>query len=139
VGKTITLTSGADNSLLAAGGQDMTLVNVPSGSPIASTTYVRFRVMDLGKGQVALRASNGRWVSVGAEGVVLKDLGDAAPGDAESFQWVNLMRGDTMLMSLTNHRYLATRPDDPGQVTASAVGPRPDRKDGACFKWKPVE
>jgi len=21
----------------------------------------------------------------------------------------------------------------------SATGPRPDRKDGACFKWKPVE
>jgi xylan 1,4-beta-xylosidase len=139
VGKTITLTSGADNSLLAASGQDMALVNVPPGSPIASTPSVRFRVMDLGKGRVALRASNGRCVSVGAEGVVLKDLGDAAPGNAESFQWVNLMRGDTMLMSLANHRYLATRPDDPGPVTASAVGPRPDRKDGACFRWKAVE
>jgi hypothetical protein len=49
------------------------------------------------------------------------------------------MRGDTMLMSLVNHRYLATRPNEPGPVTVSATGPRPDRKGGACFKWKAVE
>jgi hypothetical protein len=44
-----------------------------------------------------------------------------------------------MLMSLTNHRYLATKPKSPGPVTTSATGPRPDRKDGACFQWKAVE
>jgi beta-xylosidase len=138
-GKTITLTSGADNSLLAANRENMSLVNVPAASPAASTADVRFRVTDLGRGRVALWASNGRCVSVGDKGVVLKDLAGAAPGGAESFQWVNLMRGDTMLMSLTNHRYLATRPDNPGPVTASAVGPRPDRKVGDCFKWKAVK
>ena len=99
---------------------------------------VRFQVTDLGKGRVALKVGNGRLVSVGDSGVVLKDLAGAAPADAESFQWVNLLRGDTMLMSLTNHRYLATKPNRPGPVTASATGPRPDRKDGACFKWRAV-
>jgi hypothetical protein len=69
----------------------------------------------------------------------LKDLAGKPPGDAESFQWINLMRGDTMLMSPVNHRYLATKPNNPGLVTVSAVGPRPDRKDGACFKWRAVE
>ncbi len=138
-GKTITLASGADDSLLAVNAKDMSLVNVPAASPAASTADVRFRVTDLGKGRVALWAGNGRCVSVGDKGVVLKDLAGAAPGEAESFQWVNLMRGDAMLMSLTNHRYLATRPDNPGPVTASAVGPRPDRKDGACFRWKAVK
>ena len=49
------------------------------------------------------------------------------------------MRGDTMLMSLVNHRYLATKPNNPGPVTVSATGPQPARKDGACFKWKEVE
>ena len=106
-------------------------------SPAAQN--VRFQVIDLGKGRVALKAGNGRFVSAAGEGVVLKDLAGKAPGDAESFQWVNLMRGDTMLMSLTNHRYLATKPNNPGPVTVSATGPRPDRKDGACFKWKEVE
>jgi len=41
-----------------------------------------------------------------------------------------------MLMSLTNHRYLATRPNEPGAVTATATGPMPARKGGACFKWR---
>ena len=49
------------------------------------------------------------------------------------------MRGDTMLMSLTNHRYLATKPNSPGPVTATATGPNPARKGGACFKWKEVD
>jgi hypothetical protein len=39
-----------------------------------------------------------------------------------------------MLMSLTNHRYLATKPNNPASVMVSATGPCPDRKDGACFK-----
>ena len=61
-----------------------------------------------------------------------------SPATRRSFQWVNLMRGDTMLMSLTNHRYLATKPNTPGPVTATATGPTPARKGGACFKWKEV-
>jgi hypothetical protein len=88
---------------------------------------------------VALRAANGRFVSAAEDRVLLKDLAGKAPGDAESFQWVNLMRGDTMLMSLTNHRYLATQPNEPGPVTVTAIGPRPARKGGAEFKWKAVE
>jgi hypothetical protein len=146
VGKTITLTSGADGSYLAADAQTMSLVNVPAGGYGAVPGNARFGVVDLGKGRVALKASTGRYVSAGAgaetgadAGVVLKDLAGAAPGEAESFQWVNLMRGDTMLMSLTRHRYLATKPNSPGSVNVTATGPRPDRKDGACFKWNVVE
>jgi hypothetical protein len=88
---------------------------------------------------VALKAANGRFVSAPGEAVVLKDLAGKNPGEAESFQWVHLMRGDTMLMSLTNHRYLATKPNEPGLAMVSATGPRPARQDGACFKWKAVE
>ena len=69
----------------------------------------------------------------------MKDLAGKAPGDAESFQWINLMRGDTMLMSLVNHRYLASKPNAPGPVTATATGPSPARKGGAEFRWKIVE
>ena len=49
------------------------------------------------------------------------------------------MRGDTMLMSLTNHRYLATKPNSPGPVTVNATGPTAARKSGAEFKWKIVD
>ena len=94
---------------------------------------------DLGKGRVALKTMNGRFVSAAEEALVLKDLAGKNPGEAESFQWANLMRGDTMLMSLTNHRYLATKANNPGPVTITATGPRPARKGGECFKWKAVE
>jgi beta-xylosidase len=139
VGKTITLTSGADGSLLAPDNQNMSLVNVAAAEPGTAAPNARFQVVDLGKGRVALKAANGRFVSAVSDSVSLKDLAGKTPGDQESFQWINLMRGDTMLMSPVNQRYLATKPNEPGPVTVSATGPRPDRKGGACFKWKTVE
>ncbi len=121
MGKTIMLTSGADGSFLAADTQNNTLVNVAADAAGAVPQNAKFQVIDLGMGRVALKAANGRFVSAGADGVVLKDLAGASAGDAESFQWVNLMRGDTMLMSLTNHQYLATKPNSPGPVTVTAT------------------
>jgi xylan 1,4-beta-xylosidase len=139
MGKTITLTSGADGSFLAADTQNDLLVNVVADTAGAVLQGAKFQVINLEKGRVALKAADGRFVSAPREAVVLKDLTGRNPGEAESFQWVNLMRGDTMLMSLVNHYYLATKPNNPGPVTVSATGPCPDRKDGACFKWKVVE
>jgi hypothetical protein len=139
MGKTITLTSGADGSFLAADTQSNVLVNVATDSADAMAPNVRFQVVDLGKGRVALKVANGWFVSAVGDVVALKDIAGKAPGDAESFQWINLMRGDTMLMSLANHRYLTTTPSEPGRVTATATGPSPARKKGECFKWKPVE
>jgi hypothetical protein len=49
------------------------------------------------------------------------------------------MRSDTMLMSLVNHCYLATKPNEPGPVTVSGTGPQPDRKDGSSFVWKEAQ
>ncbi len=138
-GKTVTLTSGADGSLLAADAQNNSLVNVATNAGGAGSKTVQFQVVDLGKGRVALKTPAGRFVSAANDRVSLSDLAGKTPGDTESFQWINLMRGDTMLLSLVNHRYLSTRPNQPGPVTVSATGPRPDRKDGACFKWRTVQ
>jgi len=139
IGKTIVLTSGADGSFLAADTQNKVLVNVAAEAAGAVPQNAKFQVVDLGKGRVALKTTDGRFVSAVEESAVLKDLVGKAPGDAESLQWVNLMRGDTMLMSLANHRYLATKPNEPGPVTVSAAGPRPARKGGAEFRWKAVQ
>jgi hypothetical protein len=139
LGKTITLTSGADGSFLAADTQNNVLVNVAADTAGAVLQNAKFQVIDLGKGRVALKASNGRLASAAGEAVQLKDLAGQNPGNAESFQWINLLRGDTMLMSLTNHRYLATKPNEPGPVTITATCPRPARKGGECFKWKAVD
>ncbi len=140
VGKTIALTGGDGRNLLVSKEEDMSLGSVHPLSPLAGNPNKRFLVVDLGKGRVALKATNSRFVSVGDNGAItLKDLRGAALGDGESFQWVNLMRGDTMLMSLVNHCYLAAKPENDGPVTATATGPSPARKDGACFKWNAVE
>jgi len=139
MGKTIFLSSGADGSFLAADTLSNVLVTVAADSGAAKTPNVRFQVVDLGQGRVALKAVNGRFVSAAENGVTLNDLAGKTPGDSESFQWINLMRGDTMLMSLTNHRYLASKPNELGPVTATTTGPSPARKQGECFKWKIVE
>ena len=139
IGKTITLMSGADGSFLAADTQNMSLINITTNASGADGRNIRFKVVDMGKGRVALKAANGRFISAGKDGVSLKALAGKRPGVAESFQWINLMRGDTMLMSLSNHRYLVTQPNSPGAVKVTATGPRPDRKDGACFKWKVIK
>ena len=59
------------------------------------------------------------------------------PGDAETFQWVDLQRGDTLLMSLATHRYLVA-PRMAGPLAADHPGPAPDRKDGSCLQWRIV-
>jgi beta-xylosidase len=138
LGKTIVLTSNADGSFLSTDTQNNTLVNVVTDANGTVPQNARFQIVDLGLGRVAIKASNGRFVSASENGAVLRDLAGDKPGNAESFQWINLMRGDTMLMSLSNHRYLTTQPNNPGSVTVSATGPSPARKDGACFKWKVV-
>jgi xylan 1,4-beta-xylosidase len=134
LGKTIALTSGADGSFLSSDTQSGQLVNVAADSTEANSKNVRFQVIDRGLGRVALKAASGQFVSAAPEGAVLKALSRKALTDAETFQWVNLMRGDTMLMSLVNHQYLATKPNQPGQVTVSTTGPTPARKGGECFK-----
>jgi beta-xylosidase len=137
IGKTITLTSGADGSSIVADLRSNSLVSAVETD--AASQNAHFEVVDLGLGRVALKAANGRFVSVDGDIVLLKDLAGKAPDKAESFQWVNLMRGDTMFMSLTNHRYLVTKPNSPGPVTVTSTGPTPARKGGECFKWKPIE
>ena len=134
LGKTIILISGADGSVLWADTQSGKLMSVAGNSPQAKSANVRFQVVDLGLGRVALKAANGQFVSATPEGAMLKNLA-GQHGKAETFQWINLLHGDTMFLSLTNHRYLATTPNAPGQVTVSTTGPTPARKGGECFKW----
>ena len=139
LGKTITLTSGADGSILLADSSPSNLL-VNAMAFEGRTSQLQFQVVDLGLGRVAFKAGNGKFVSVADDkSVVLKDLMGKKPSDAESFQWINLMRGDTAFMSLVNHRYLATKPNQPGAVTATAADVTPARKSGVEFKWKTVD
>jgi len=97
-----------------------------------------FRVVDRGRGRIALQTTGGDYISVRANGqageVALKP---GAPGEAETFQWVDLQRGETLFLSLATHRYLVA-PRASGPVAADHAGPAPDRKDGSCFSWQAV-
>ena len=104
----------------------------PTGQPAS------LRVVDRGSGRIALQTPAGAYISVGgagAAGEVTVKVGK--PGDAETFQWVDLQRGDTLLMSLATHRYLVA-PRMAGPLAADHPGPAPDRKDGSCLEWRIV-
>jgi len=135
-GKTVTFTSGADGSVLVVDASANVLASVAADAPAATSPAARLQVTDLGLGRVALKTNTGAFVSVDGEATLLRNLGSARPGTAETFQWVNLMRGDTMLMSLTNHRYLATTPNATGPVRVTSLGPTGARKSGAELRWR---
>ena len=131
VSQSITLSDLANGNALAVVDGKLQSVN---GADRATA----FRVVDRGKGRIALQTKEGKYVSVagvGKSGEVTVKAGK--PGDAETFQWVDLQRGDTLLLSLATHRYIVA-PKDPGAVAADHPGPAPDRKDGSCFTWKAV-
>ncbi|WP_321470080.1 family 43 glycosylhydrolase [uncultured Paludibaculum sp.] len=131
-GKWITFSDlSSGNRLAAVDGKLLTAAGAGKASA--------FQVVDRGRGRVALRTAQGQFVSVsgaGKSGEVVMKAGK--PGDAETFQWVDLQRGDTLLLSLVTHRYI-TAPKEPGPVSADHPGPAPDRKDGSCFTWKPAQ
>jgi len=127
--------------------QSITLTDLASGNSLAvmegavqsvaaAGKATAFQVLDRGKGRISLRTKDGKYVSVGGNGkpgeVTMKA---GKPGDAETFQWVDLQRGDTLLLSLATDRYIVA-PKDPGAIAADHAGPAPDRKDGSCFAWQ---
>jgi beta-xylosidase len=131
VGRFLTLTDLSTGNVLAIA--DGKVQSVPGGQGGAA-----FRVVDRGRGRIALRTARGQYVSVGGSGKAGEvTLMSGKPGDAETFQWVDLQRGETLLLSLATHRYIVA-PRTPGAVAADHPGPEPDRRDGSCFSWKAV-
>jgi xylan 1,4-beta-xylosidase len=95
----------------------------------------RFAVVDCGLGRVALRADDGRWLTVTpAGGQARVTLAGGTPSPASTFQWMENFYGDLMLLSLATDRYLRVDPAT-GAITADHPGPAPDRRDGSCFDW----
>lgn len=119
-GRSIQLTSFHGTTGLAAG---------PSG--LASAVPARFEVVDRRLGRVALR-SDGRYVTVGADGAVTLVSGQSGP--AQNFQWIETPTGELVLMSLATNRFLRIDPQT-GDIRADSPGPMPDNSDGARFIW----
>lgn len=129
----ISLTIHGSESLL--GIKDNKLFRISKSDSSAENQSVSFNVVDRGLGRVALQ-SNGGYLSVVISGdrshVVLKT---GNPTEEETFQWMENVYGDLILMSLATNRYLCVSKDG-NEVTADHPGPLPDRRDGSCFVWE---
>ncbi|MGB3801478.1 MAG: glycoside hydrolase 43 family protein [Lewinella sp.] len=135
----IELTSLADSSVLATWRNFLRPVG--ADSPTAGDSLTHFRVLERGPGRVALQSVvTGRYVTVKNNGGLAEvRLMDAESGDASTFQWIDMLQDDLMLMSLANHRYLFVDPGQGSLCSADARDARPDRQGGACFRWRLVD
>jgi hypothetical protein len=104
-------------------------------TPFAVDGESRFTVVDRGLGRVALRAGN-RFLSVTprSDSTSTLALRTRPPGDGETFQWMETLYGDLILMSLVTHRYLRLEPDD--RVSSDSRGAEPDPNDGTALRWR---
>ena len=60
------------------------------------------------------------------------------PAGATTFQWQDMLRGDLMLMSLANHRYLLAQPRAKSLCGADAPSTTANHLNRACFGWEVV-
>ncbi len=116
-------------------GRWVSFSSLGGGTPLTVSGAAEFQIVDRGSGRAALRTAGGKLVSVSQTGEVRLVAGKA--GLAETFQWVDLQRGNTLLLSLSTHRYLKVAGES-SPVTAGHPGPAPDRKDGSCLAWRAV-
>lgn len=120
-GRWVTLT--LHGSMLALAERDGAIVAQ------AGEEGARFRIVDRGAGRIALALAGGH-LSINATGDAWVKPGAASQG--ETFQWMETVYGEPMLMSLATDRYLTVDPQT-GQVSATSPGARADRADHARF------
>ncbi|MCB0601515.1 MAG: family 43 glycosylhydrolase [Saprospiraceae bacterium] len=138
-GQVITLTNLADSTIMVNWRNHLRPVEV--SSPFTQDHASGFQVIDRGQGRIALQSVfSGGFVTVkGHAGMAEVRIEQTDRGDASTFQWVDMLDGSIMLMSLYNHRYLNVDPGARSLCSANASGAQPDRKGGACFSWKMQE
>ncbi len=133
LGQTIALTSRSDGSVLVS--REGALIALPANDARATPAATGLKVVDRGRGRVALQAGDS-FISVVAPGnlgqVTLKK---GVPTDNETFQWMETPYGDLVLLSLSSHYYLKIDPAS-GALSADSPGPNKNRKDGTCLNWK---
>jgi beta-xylosidase len=116
-------------------GRTIALSAAGRATPFSVDGQDRFTIVDRTLGRVALR-SGASYVSVSrtSDSTSTVHLRGGTPGASETFQWMETMYGDIVLMSLATNRYLFL--DTDGRVTASSRGPEPDPTDGTALRWR---
>jgi len=114
-------------------GRTITLRAAGRDTPFVLDGQTHFTVVDRTLGRVALRTGS-RYVSVApvTDSTSAVSLRAGAPGDGETFQWMETPYGDLILMSLRTHRYL--RLETNGVVTGDGLGAEPDPADPVLLR-----
>ncbi len=100
----------------------------------------QFRVLDRGKGKVALEAMNGMgFLTVVGAGLSADVRLTKEESEGSLFMWQDMLYNQCMLLSLKTNRYVGTDPTTGEPYAADWSGPSPDRKNGTVFEWKVVE
>ncbi|NMB83139.1 MAG: glycoside hydrolase, partial [Ignavibacteria bacterium] len=131
----ITITNLADSTVLV--NWKNFLRPVPPENELAKSKASYFRIIDKGNGRIALQSElDGGFVTVKDNGRMSEvRIENDNSGDATTFQWIDMLKDDLMLLSLKTNRYLFVDPKAGSLCSADSRGTTPDRKDGTCFTW----
>lgn len=139
IGKIIALTNLGNNMPVWAHSHGM-LHFTGSSKDTYYSKGCQFRVHDRGKGRIALESMDGSgFITVVGEGLSgdVRMMKDESEGSL--FLWQDMLRNECMLLSLKTNRYVGLALETGEPYSADWAGSRPDRKDGAVFKWKALE
>lgn len=140
----------ADRSANIPYGKTFRIINLATGNPMKAlphgimhdtgandnATDTHFQIEDKGRGQVALKCADGRYVRISGVGMPgdLRFTTNAA--EASLFMWQDYLGGEFMLLSMDNHRYVGKSPTTGSSYSCDFAGSDPARKNGAVFKWE---
>ena len=106
-----------------------------TSSGVAAGNPAPFAVIDRQFGRAALKSSYG-FLSIGANGS--GQLTQGAPGEAETFQWIETPTGELALMSLRTNRFLRIDPQT-RHIVADSPTPLADNSDGVRLVWSKAQ
>ena len=103
-------------------------------SPLA-----QFRLVDRGRGQVAVQCVDGRYIKVYGEGLPGDVRFTRDANEAEVFLWQDYLEHDFMLFSVRSHQYIGKSPTTGSPYSMDFKGADPARKNGAVLHWEIIE
>ena len=136
IGKTIRFSNLADGSLMDATGHGLMH---SSSNRKDMRNQVKFVVEDRGKGKIALKTADGRYVYIAGAGLSGDVRLTSDSSKAEEFVWQDMLYNRCMLLSLKTQRYVGKNPVDGSPYSADYQGADAGMKNGCVFTWEVVE
>lgn len=136
IGKTIRFSNLADGSLMDATGHGLMH---SSSNRNDMRTQVKFVVEDRGKGKIALKTADGRYVYIAGAGLSGDVRLTSDSSKAEEFVWQDMLYNRCMLLSLKTQRYVGKNPVDGSPYSADFQGADAGMMNGCVFGWEVVE